>query len=130
MLICIDAKCCAEPYLGQSVETGTIYASDFMESVQKSGDDEDESGIRHVVVSQVLEIGIISHSIITGLLLGVSQSPCTIRPLLGALSFHQFFEGFALGGCISQAKFGNLHSTVMACFFVVTAPLGAWRGAS
>ncbi|KAJ0427709.1 putative zinc/iron permease [Helianthus annuus] len=70
------------------------------ESVQKSGDDEDESGIRHVVVSQVLEIGIISHSIIIGLLLEMSQSPCTIRPLLGALSFHQFFEGFALGGCI------------------------------
>ncbi|KAJ0770332.1 putative zinc/iron permease [Helianthus annuus] len=92
------------------------------------GDDEDESGIRHVVVSQVLELGIISHSIIIGLSLGVSQSPCTIRPLLGALSFHQFFEGFALGGCISQAKFGNLHSTVMACFFAVTAPLGVGIG--
>ncbi|KAK9079852.1 hypothetical protein SSX86_001525 [Deinandra increscens subsp. villosa] len=91
-------------------------------------DDEDESGIRHVVVSQVLELGIISHSIIIGLSLGVSQSPCTIRPLLGALSFHQFFEGFALGGCISQAKFGNVHSMIMACFFAVTAPLGVGIG--
>ncbi|KAI3821994.1 hypothetical protein L1987_09575 [Smallanthus sonchifolius] len=91
-------------------------------------DDDDESGIRHVVVSQVLELGIISHSIIIGLSLGVSQSPCTIRPLLGALSFHQFFEGFALGGCISQAKFGSLHSTIMACFFAVTAPLGVGIG--
>ncbi|KAI3687348.1 hypothetical protein L1987_81043 [Smallanthus sonchifolius] len=91
-------------------------------------DDDDESGIRHIVVSQVLELGIISHSIIIGLSLGVSQSPCTIRPLLGALSFHQFFEGFALGGCISQAKFGSLHSTIMACFFAVTAPLGVGIG--
>ncbi|KAL8216536.1 hypothetical protein R6Q57_023373 [Mikania cordata] len=91
-------------------------------------DDEDESGIRHVVVSQVLELGIISHSIIIGLSLGVSQSPCTIRPLLGALSFHQFFEGFALGGCISQAKFGSVHSIIMACFFAVTAPLGVGIG--
>ncbi|KVH52325.1 zinc transporter 4, chloroplastic-like isoform X1 [Cynara cardunculus var. scolymus] len=91
-------------------------------------DDDDESGIRHIVVSQVLELGIISHSIIIGLSLGVSQSPCTIRPLLGALSFHQFFEGFALGGCISQAKFGSVHSMVMACFFAITAPVGVGIG--
>ncbi|KAH9761626.1 putative beta-1,3-galactosyltransferase 12 [Citrus sinensis] len=46
----------------------------------------------------VLELGIVSHSIIIGISLGVSHSPCTIRPLIAALSFHQFFEGFALGG--------------------------------
>lgn len=45
-----------------------------------------------------------SHSVIIGLSLGVSHSPCTIRPLIAALGFHQFFEGFALGGCISQVK--------------------------
>ncbi|KAI3692579.1 hypothetical protein L6452_32396 [Arctium lappa] len=92
-----------------------------------SGDD-DEGGVRHIVVSQVLELGIVSHSIMIGLSLGVSLSPCTIRPLIGALSFHQFFEGFALGGCISEAKLGALHSTVMACFFAVTAPLGVAIG--
>ncbi|KAH9800013.1 putative beta-1,3-galactosyltransferase 12 [Citrus sinensis] len=48
--------------------------------------------------SGVLELGIVSHSIIIGISLGVSHSPCTIRPLIAALSFHQFFEGFALGG--------------------------------
>ncbi|XP_048540876.1 zinc transporter 10-like isoform X2 [Triticum urartu] len=52
---------------------------------------------RQVVVSQILELGIVSHSVIIGLSLGVSQSPCTIKPLVAALSFHQFFEGFALG---------------------------------
>ncbi|KAH9800012.1 putative beta-1,3-galactosyltransferase 12 [Citrus sinensis] len=49
-------------------------------------------------VGPVLELGIVSHSIIIGISLGVSHSPCTIRPLIAALSFHQFFEGFALGG--------------------------------
>lgn len=73
---------------------------------------------------QVLELGIVSHSIIIGVSLGVSESPCTIRPLLVALSFHQFFEGFALGGCISQAQFSSLRSTVMATFFAITTPLG------
>ncbi|XP_034683928.1 zinc transporter 4, chloroplastic-like isoform X2 [Vitis riparia] len=89
----------------------------------EDGDDED-GGIRHVVVSQVLELGIISHSVIIGLSLGVSQSPCTIRPLIAALSFHQFFEGFALGGCISQAQFKTLSTTLMACFFAITTPAG------
>ncbi|KAL6952966.1 Fe(2+) transport protein 3, chloroplastic [Sarracenia purpurea var. burkii] len=88
------------------------------------GDDDDEGSVRHVVVSQVLELGIVSHSIIIGLSLGVSQSPCTIRPLIAALSFHQFFEGFALGGCISQAQFRTLHTTLMACFFAFTTPAG------
>lgn len=65
-----------------------------------------------------------SHSVIIGLSLGVSQSPCTIRPLIAALSFHQFFEGFALGGCISQAQFKNLSATLMAFFFAITTPIG------
>lgn len=85
--------------------------------------DEDGS-IRHVVVSQILELGIVSHSVIIGLSLGVSHSPCTIRPLIAALSFHQFFEGFALGGCISQAQFQTLKATLMACFFAMTTPAG------
>ncbi|KAL2517863.1 zinc transporter 4 precursor [Abeliophyllum distichum] len=88
------------------------------------GGGDEEGGVRHVVVSQVLELGIVSHSVIIGLSLGVSHSPYTIRPLIGALSFHQFFEGFALGGCISQAHFRMLKTTVMACFFALTTPLG------
>lgn len=87
-----------------------------------------EGGARHAVISQVLELGIVSHSIIIGLSLGVSQSPCTIRPLIAALSFHQFFEGFALGGCISQAQFKTLSTALMACFFAITTPTGVAIG--
>lgn len=53
---------------------------------------------------QVLELGIVVHSVIIGISLGASQSPATIKPLLVALSFHQFFEGMGLGGCISQVN--------------------------
>uniref|UniRef100_A0A453SPU2 Uncharacterized protein n=1 Tax=Aegilops tauschii subsp. strangulata TaxID=200361 RepID=A0A453SPU2_AEGTS len=61
------------------------------------------SDLLHVFPTfKILELGIVSHSVIIGLSLGVSQSPCTIKPLVAALSFHQFFEGFALGDCISQ----------------------------
>ncbi|GAB2283775.1 Fe(2+) transport protein 3, chloroplastic [Dionaea muscipula] len=88
------------------------------------GEEESGSSGRHVVVSQVLELGIVSHSVIIGLSLGVSNSPCTIRPLIAALSFHQFFEGFALGGCISQAQFRRMSTVLMACFFAITTPAG------
>ncbi|XP_068475960.1 zinc transporter 4, chloroplastic-like isoform X2 [Phaseolus vulgaris] len=41
----------------------------------------------------------------------------------------QFFEGFALGGCISQAQFKTLSATIMSCFFALTTPLGVATGA-
>ncbi|KHN32210.1 Zinc transporter 4, chloroplastic [Glycine soja] len=85
------------------------------------------SGMAGIAIP-VLELGIVSHSVIIGLSLGVSQSPCTIRPLIAALSFHQFFEGFALGGCISQAQFKASSATIMACFFALTTPLGVGIG--
>ncbi|XP_008782534.2 zinc transporter 10-like [Phoenix dactylifera] len=88
------------------------------------------SHVRHVVVSQILELGIVSHSVTIGLSLGVSQNPCTIRPLIAALSFHQFFEGFALGAYISQARFSSLKEAVMACFFALTTPGGIGLGLS
>ncbi|KAK6916965.1 Zinc/iron permease [Dillenia turbinata] len=54
----------------------------------------------------------------------VSQSPKTIKPLVAALSFHQFFEGMGLGGCISQAKFKRRAIIIMVLFFSLTTPSG------
>ncbi|XP_031498925.1 zinc transporter 8-like [Nymphaea colorata] len=80
--------------------------------------------IRHRVISQVLELGIVVHSVIIGISLGASESPCTIKPLVAALSFHQFFEGMGLGGCIVQAKFKSKATAIMALFFSLTTPVG------
>ncbi|XP_072960571.1 zinc transporter 4, chloroplastic-like isoform X2 [Typha angustifolia] len=79
--------------------------------------DTDLSHVRHIVVSQVLELGIVSHSIIIGLSLGVSKSSCVITPLMAALSCHQFFEGFALGGCVSQGVISVWLLPFMADFY-------------
>ncbi|KAK6154555.1 hypothetical protein DH2020_008803 [Rehmannia glutinosa] len=76
----------------------------------------------------VLELGIVVHSVIIGISLGAAQSPDTIKPLLIALSFHQFFEGMGLGGCISQAKFESLTTTIMTLFFSLTTPVGIGVG--
>ncbi|XVE78479.1 hypothetical protein DITRI_Ditri13aG0148700 [Diplodiscus trichospermus] len=80
--------------------------------------------LRHRVVSQVLELGIVVHSVIIGISLGASESPKTIKPLVAALTFHQFFEGMGLGGCISQAKFKSRSVAIMALFFSLTTPVG------
>ncbi|KAF8007626.1 hypothetical protein BT93_K1583 [Corymbia citriodora subsp. variegata] len=84
----------------------------------------DSELLRHRVISQVLELGIVVHSVIIGISLGASESPNTIRPLVAALSFHQFFEGMGLGGCITQAKFKRRSVVVMALFFSLTTPVG------
>ncbi|KAG6762485.1 hypothetical protein POTOM_032989 [Populus tomentosa] len=69
--------------------------------------------VKQRLVSQVLEIGIIFHSVIIGVTMGMSQNKCTIRPLVAALAFHQIFEGMGLGGCIAQDRntvTANIHS--------------------
>ncbi|MCD9646646.1 hypothetical protein HAX54_036657, partial [Datura stramonium] len=47
---------------------------------------------------EVLELGIIVHSIVIGISLGASNNTCTIKGLVAALCFHQMFEGMGLGG--------------------------------
>eukprot|EP00253_Pinus_taeda_P027052 PITA_27052 len=91
---------------------------------------DEDSTIRYRVIAQVLELGIVAHSLIIGISLGASESPCTIRPLVAALSFHQFFEGMGLGGCIVQAGFKNKSAAVilMTFFFAVTTPFGIALG--
>ncbi|KAL3820891.1 hypothetical protein ACJIZ3_006796 [Penstemon smallii] len=84
--------------------------------------------VRQRVISQVLELGILVHSVIIGISLGASGNPDTIKPLLVALSFHQFFEGMGLGGCISQAKFKSVTTTIMTLFFSLTTPMGIGIG--
>ncbi|KAM6548650.1 hypothetical protein CsatB_020326 [Cannabis sativa] len=92
-------------------------------SVQDSSTPSSEL-LRHRVISQVLELGIVVHSVIIGISLGASESPKTIRPLVAALTFHQFFEGMGLGGCIAQAKFKARAVAIMALFFSFTTPVG------
>ncbi|XP_019160534.1 PREDICTED: zinc transporter 8-like [Ipomoea nil] len=79
---------------------------------------------RRRVISQVLELGIMVHSVIIGISLGASVSPSTIEPLVVALTFHQFFEGMGLGGCIAEARFEAQATTIMAIFFSLTTPVG------
>ncbi|XP_076940616.1 zinc transporter 3-like [Bidens hawaiensis] len=93
------------------------------------GSEEDISSNNMLIVHsitkhQVLELGIIIHSVIIGLSLGASKSPKTIKPLIAALSFHQMFEGLGLGGNIFQAKIKSVTTMVMGACFALTTPSG------
>ncbi|VAH53007.1 unnamed protein product [Triticum turgidum subsp. durum] len=114
------------------------------------GAEDEKDTVRHRVISQVLELGIVVHSVIIGISLGASQDPETIKPLVVALSFHQMFEGMGLGGCIVQknktigvfpcmyehfkgwlyvpnwnfAKFKARSIVTMILFFCLTTPVG------
>ncbi|CAK9187021.1 unnamed protein product, partial [Ilex paraguariensis] len=68
------------------------------------------------------------HSVIIGISLGASETPKTIRPLVAALTFHQFFEGMGLGGCIAQEKFKFWVVAIMLVFFSLTNPIGILIG--
>ncbi|XP_017617813.1 zinc transporter 7-like [Gossypium arboreum] len=84
--------------------------------------------LRHRVIAQVLELGIIVHSVVIGLAMGASENPCIIRSLIAALCFHQMFEGMGLGGCILQAEYKFKLKAIMVLFFSATTPLGIVLG--
>ncbi|XP_062230857.1 zinc transporter 6-like [Phragmites australis] len=98
------------------------------EVVEVGEGEEEEARNKQKMVSKVLEIGIVFHSVIIGVTMGMSQDVCAIRPLVVALSFHQVFEGMGLGGCIAQAGFGMATVGYMCIMFSVTTPLGILLG--
>jgi solute carrier family 39 (zinc transporter), member 1/2/3 len=71
--------------------------------------------------AQVLEMGIIVHSMVIELGMGPSQNVCTIRPLVTAICFHQLFEGVGLGGCILQAEYDARMKVGLVFFSMMTS---------
>ncbi|KAI3987465.1 hypothetical protein MKX01_017163 [Papaver californicum] len=102
---------------------GHAHGSAFVDSAHDTSDSSSE-----LIRNRVLELGIVVHSIIIGIALGALENPSSIKPLVAALTFHQFFEGMGLGGCISQAKFKSKAATIMALFFSLTTPFGVGIG--
>ncbi|KAK8361453.1 hypothetical protein V6Z11_A03G042300 [Gossypium hirsutum] len=118
---------------GQSKPSGEYFPVVTQEGTtgKKVGKDlpnEELVKLKQKLVSQVLEIGIIFHSVVIGATMGMSQNQCTIRPLVAALAFHQVFEGMGLGGCIAQAEFKTGTVAYMCFMFSTTTPMGIVLG--
>ncbi|CRG92208.1 Zinc-regulated transporter 2 [Talaromyces islandicus] len=80
----------------------------------------------------LLEAGILFHSIFIGMALSVATGTSFIV-LLVAISFHQTFEGFALGSRIASLIPGlfppsSLKPWLMACAYGTTTPIGQALG--
>ncbi|KAJ1919928.1 hypothetical protein H4219_001709 [Mycoemilia scoparia] len=89
-------------------------------------DDESIANARLHTSTLILELGIALHSVIIGLSLAIS-SGTEFKTLLIALSFHQFFEGVALGSRLASLKYKRnpfLQALLNGCFFMITTPLG------
>ena len=75
-----------------------------------------------------IEAGIIFHSILIGITLGVATGSGFVA-LLIAITFHQLFEGLALGSRLSLLTWkSTAYKLVMGTFFVLTTPLGVAIG--
>ncbi|XP_062215005.1 fe(2+) transport protein 1-like [Phragmites australis] len=108
---------------------GDIVAAESAVVPKPDGDEVSKVQLRrNRVVVQVLEMGIVVHSVVIGLGMGASQSVCTIRPLVAAMCFHQLFEGMGLGGCILQAEYGMKMKSALVFFFSTTTPFGIALG--
>ncbi|GLU04851.1 hypothetical protein SLE2022_219800 [Rubroshorea leprosula] len=92
----------------------------------RESEQESESLMWHRVIAQVLELGIVVHSVVIGL--AASDNFCTIRPLIAALCFHQLFEGMGLGGCILQSEYKLKMKATMVFLFASTTPFGIALG--
>ncbi|KAK5584520.1 hypothetical protein RB653_006132 [Dictyostelium firmibasis] len=80
------------------------------------------------IEAYLLEFGITMHSIFIGLTVGVVDDS-SLKALLVALSFHQFFEGVALGSRISDAKLSShWHEALLTLIFSISAPIGIGIG--
>jgi zinc transporter 1/2/3 len=78
----------------------------------------------------ILELGILSHSLIIGVTLGLTPDS-SFYTLLIALSIHQFFEGLALGLFLADSVSGSLSwkkTIQMGVLYPFTTPLGICFG--
>lgn len=79
-------------------------------------------------IAYMLEFGVIVHSVIVGLTLGVAGGSGFVA-LLIAVVFHQLFEGFALSATYLDSGFKSIHiPLLMSGIYAVSAPIGVAVG--
>lgn len=71
----------------------------------------------------LVELSILIHSVLIGFDLGL-QTKSQWVPLVIAITFHQFFEGFAVAQILLDAKFGFWKKFAMTAFYSLTTSVG------
>ena len=90
---------------------------------------------RRVITAELMELSIVTHSLIIGLNLGTTPADPSgsLRKPIGliiVLCFHQAFEGIALGSYIAELRAAASFRAklFMASVFVAAVPFGCWVG--
>ena len=107
---------------------GPSSSSAALVTLPTPGGEDCDVALRHAAVAQVLEVGIAMHSFIIGLALGVSRDSAEIKPLLVAITFHQCFEGIALGSCLIEAEYSRGVYAALGAFYSLTTASGVALG--
>uniref|UniRef100_A0AAV1UJG5 Zinc (Zn2)-Iron (Fe2) Permease (ZIP) Family n=1 Tax=Peronospora matthiolae TaxID=2874970 RepID=A0AAV1UJG5_9STRA len=81
------------------------------------------STTRRKVATIIFEAGVLFHSVIIGVDLGVTTGS-EFETLLAALCFHQFFEGIAIGASALSSLESKTKLFVLNFAFAVTTPIG------
>ena len=124
----------AEKYR-QSIESEKLTIESGVE-ITDEGHSHDEDHAHSVLMSlseqqvsaYLLELGVMSHSVIIGLTLGITTGR-EFTSLLIALSFHQFFEGLALSSLVVEAEFAKKTTAIVMCaLYSITTPVGIGIG--
>ncbi|KAG7387127.1 high-affinity Zn(2+) transporter zrt1 [Phytophthora pseudosyringae] len=109
-----------DPASTRSVDFHALHPVDSPKPVKETQHD---PNIRRKIATIIFEAGVIFHSVIVGLDLGVTTGT-EFKTLLTALCFHQFFEGIA----ISSAALGSIRSRnklfMVNLAFAITTPIG------
>jgi zinc transporter 1/2/3 len=82
-----------------------------------------ESLLQRVISAALMEFGVSVHSVLIGVAVGVVPDD-EVRILLIALSFHQFFEGLALGARLVDATYRGVLEAILALVFSLSASFG------
>ncbi|RNF23226.1 putative ZIP Zn transporter [Trypanosoma cruzi] len=82
---------------------------------------------KRIIAAVFMEFGLALHSVFLGLSVGVANDSQT-RSLLVALTFHQLFEGLALGSRLSEASINFRLELLMTFIYAVSVPLGIVAG--
>merc|ERR1719215_1089419 len=110
----------AGQYHAQVDEETTV--SDKMES-QK----EEQNELAKQISAVVLEFGILFHSVIIGITLGVSPDS-SFAGLLFAIAFHQLFEALALGMVVADTSMKANAKYILAVLYPFATPVGTAIG--
>lgn len=106
-------------------QSGHHHHSDVQWNDEKNDAAEEEKRKRQLLQCLLLEAGILFHSVFIGMAVSVATGTSFIV-LLIAISFHQTFEGFALGARISAIKFPprSPQPWLMCLAYGATTPIG------